>query len=63
MKTKDLTTKTPADLMKLVSAKREELRLFRFGGAGAKAKNVKEGRDIRREIARILTALNAQKKN
>ncbi|MEN9912762.1 MAG: hypothetical protein RLY66_170 [Candidatus Parcubacteria bacterium] len=62
-KTKDLTTKTPADLMKLVATKREELRLFRFGTAGAKTKNVKESRDIRREIARILTALSAQKKN
>ena len=61
MKTKDITTKTSADLMKLVAEKREALRVFRFGGAGAKAKNVKEGRAIRKDIARILTALNAQK--
>ncbi len=63
MKTKDLINKTPADLMKLVSTKREELRAARFGGAGAKAKNGKEGRNIRKEIARILTVLNAQKKS
>ena len=61
MKTADITTKTPADLMKLVAEKREALRLFRFGGAGAKAKNVREGRNIRKDIARILTALHAKK--
>lgn len=61
MKSKDLKTKTPADLAKLVSEKREALRAFRFGGAGAKTKNVREGRAIRKDIARILTALNSRK--
>jgi len=61
MKTTDITTKTPADLAKLVADKREELRVFRFGGAGAKTKNMKEGKMIRRNIAQILTALNAKK--
>ncbi|MEK7642109.1 MAG: 50S ribosomal protein L29 [Patescibacteria group bacterium] len=61
MKTKDITSKTVADLAKLAIEKREALRLFRFGGAGAKAKNVKEGRNIRKDIARILTAMNAKK--
>ena len=61
MKTTDFSTKTPADLTKLATDKREELRVYRFGGAGAKTKNVKEGRNIRKDIARIMTALNAQK--
>lgn len=61
MKTTDFSTKTPADLAKLATDKREELRAYRFGGAGAKTKNVKEGRNIRKDIARIMTALNAQK--
>jgi len=61
MKMKDITTKTSADLAKLVSDKREALRVFRFGAAGAKTKNVKEGRAIRKDIARIMTALNAKK--
>ncbi len=61
MKMKDITTKTPADLAKLASEKREALRVFRFGTAGAKTKNVKEGRAIRKDVARILTALNAKK--
>ena len=55
---KDIAHKTPADLAKLVADKQEALRVFRFGTTGAKAKNVKESRTIRRDIARILTALN-----
>src|SRR5438094_117539 len=50
-----------ADLGKMLGEKRETLRVFRFGGAGAKAKNVKEGRALRRDIARILTKLNSMK--
>ncbi len=61
MKNKDISNKTPSDLTKLITEKREALRVFRFGSAGAKAKNVKEGRAIRKDIARILTALNVSK--
>jgi len=59
MKTKEITNKTPADLAKMLSEKREALRVFRFGAAGAKSKNVREGRVIRKDIARIMTILNA----
>ena len=59
MEFKDIKTKTPADLAKLVAEKREALRAFRFGGAGAKTKNVREGRALRKDVARILTALNS----
>lgn len=62
MKMKDITTKTPGELTKLITEKREALRLFRFGAAGAKTKNVKEGRTIRKDIARMMTAIAAQKK-
>lgn len=61
LKMKDITNKTQADLTKMISEKRELLRLFRFGGAGAKTKNVKEGRTVRKDIARIMTAITAQK--
>jgi ribosomal protein L29 len=57
MKIKEISNKTVADLNKLVSERREALRIFRFGGAGAKAKNVKEGRAIRKDIARVLTII------
>ncbi|MGC9605290.1 MAG: 50S ribosomal protein L29 [Minisyncoccia bacterium] len=58
MKSKDIVNKTAADLLKMLSDKRETLRVFRFGAAGAKSKNVREGRAVRKDIARILTALN-----
>lgn len=58
MKMKDFKTKTVADLEKMLAEKREALRIFRFGAAGAKTKNVKEGRTTRKDIARIMTALS-----
>ncbi len=61
MKTKDIAGKTSSEINKLIAEKREELRVFRFGGAGAKVKNVKAGASIRRDIARLMTALSAQK--
>ncbi|MDQ2933212.1 MAG: 50S ribosomal protein L29 [bacterium] len=61
MKTKDISNKTAADLAKLIADKREALRVARFGGVGAKSKNVKESREIRKDIARIMTALTALK--
>ena len=62
MKKLDLKTKTAADMGKMLADKREALRVFRFGAAGAKTKNVKEGRAIRKDIARILTAVNDKTK-
>ncbi|MDB5239263.1 MAG: Ribosomal protein [Candidatus Parcubacteria bacterium] len=61
MKMKEITTKTSTDLQKMLGDKREALRVFRFGAAGAKSKNVREGRAIRKDIARMLTAMTAQK--
>lgn len=57
MKTKDIVTKNSAELRELLKQKREALRVFRFGIAGSQSRNVKEGRNLRKEIARILTAL------
>ena len=53
--------KSDKDLQGQLEAKRKSLRLFRFGVAGSKSKNVKEGRTLRRDIARILTEINARK--
>jgi ribosomal protein L29 len=47
------------ELNKVVSDKREELRVLRFGAAGSKNKNVKAARTLRREVARALTARNS----
>ncbi|HEY6021503.1 MAG TPA: 50S ribosomal protein L29 [Candidatus Paceibacterota bacterium] len=54
----DYKTHSPAELNKLVSDKREELRALRFSVAGSKNKDVKLASKIRKEIARALTALN-----
>lgn len=40
-----------------VNDMREKLRNFRFGGAGSRSKNVREGRNLRRDIARALTSI------
>ena len=46
------------ELQKTLGTLREKLQAFRFATAGSKAKNVKEGKSIRKDIARTLTALN-----
>lgn len=61
MKSKEISNKTKADLAKLLGEKKEALRVFRFGAAGAKNKNVKAGRALRKDIARVLTAINQNK--
>jgi len=48
------------DIQKLLDEKREALRVFRFGSAGSKTRNVKEGRLVRRDIARLLTEKNSR---
>jgi len=54
---KNLENKTEKDLQKILVEKRETLRSFRFGSSGSKTKNVKEGNNTRKDIARILTEL------
>lgn len=56
----DFSTNTVQDLEKLVATKREELRALRFSVAGSKNRNVKAAATLRKEIARVLTALNAK---
>ena len=51
------------ELQQLVAQKREALRAFRFGGAGSRTRNVREGRNLRKEIARILTELRSRERN
>ncbi len=58
---KEYKNKTPQELNKLILEKKEILRHFRFGSAGAKAKNVKIGSTTKKEIARIMTELSIQR--
>jgi len=48
------------ELHKHIADKREALRVFRFGGAGSRTRNTREGRNLRKEIARILTEIRAR---
>lgn len=57
----DYHKKTVEDLEKLLKEKREALRAFRFGISGSKVRNVKEGRNLRKETARILTQLRSKR--
>jgi len=48
-------------LVKMLGEKREALKNFRFGVSGAKVKDVKRSRVLKRDIARILTKMNTAK--
>lgn len=56
----DFKTTGTEELMKMIAEKREMLRAFRFGGAGSRTRNVREGRGIRKDIARLLTEVNSR---
>ncbi|MCX6735832.1 MAG: 50S ribosomal protein L29 [Candidatus Parcubacteria bacterium] len=57
----EIKTKSDQDLTKDLTEKREGLRGMRFNIAGSKIKNVKEQKGRKKEIARILTELNARR--
>lgn len=56
----DITKTSEKELQKQLREKRNALREIRFGMAGSKARNVHEARNIRHEVAAILTELNAR---
>lgn len=58
MKKNDIKNMNKEDLNKKLVEFRNELQAFSFGTTAGKSKNVKSGRDLKRNIARILTSLN-----
>lgn len=52
--------KSKEDLLKSLGEKRSSLRELRFGTAGSKQKDVKGERNLKKDIARVLTALNTK---
>lgn len=58
----DLTKKKDTELLKDLAAAQNKVQQFRFGMSGSRTRNVKEGRDLKKHIARILTELNARTK-
>ena len=61
MKFDELRQKTEAELNKLLKDLRETLRQIRFKTASNKLKNVREVRQTKKDIARILTLLKQKK--
>lgn len=65
MKAKDLRKISEKELQKMLGEEREKLLKLRFDLAAGKLKNVREIRERKKNIAKILTILNeknAQKK-
>lgn len=57
----DIKKKSAPDLVKHLEEKREDLRAIRFDLAGTKTKNTMSRKELRKEVARTLTELNARK--
>jgi ribosomal protein L29 len=55
---KDLIKKTEKELSQMLKDKREALRIFNFALSGGKTRNLKEGANLKKEIAQIMTVLN-----
>jgi ribosomal protein L29 len=60
MTVKVLEKKSDKDLMKDLQKKRNELREIRFGMSGAKAQKPHASKQLRREVAQILTELHGR---
>jgi ribosomal protein L29 len=58
---KDLNKKSKEELEKMQDDMVVSLRNFRFGLAGSKSRNVKEGKNLKKDIARVKTALKQSK--
>lgn len=58
---KEIKEKKIDELLKSLYEKREALRAIRSNVGGSKVKNVKEQSGLKKDIARILTEVNARK--
>ncbi len=61
MKIKEIREKNVEELKKLLSEKREAVRKLRFDVAAKQVKDIREMRNSKRDIARILTILKETK--
>ena len=55
----DVQKKSTKELNKMLTEKREDLRKLRFGLGGSTKTDTKSARELKRDIARIMTELNA----
>lgn len=58
----DLQLKSASELHEVLQEKREELRTLRFSVSENQLKNVRGIRDVKRDIARIISVLNVKGK-
>lgn len=58
MKMKEIKNKNEKELKAMLAEKTLALRSFRFAVAGSNTRNVKEGKALKRDIARVQTLLN-----
>ena len=63
MKIAELKSKTPAELKEMSASLKKELFNLRFQTVTGEMTNTSRFREVRREIARIKTALTAANKN
>jgi len=61
LKIKDLKNKGGTELAELLSEEREKLLTLKMRARESKVKNVKEAKEIRKNIARMLTILKINK--
>ncbi|WKZ24417.1 MAG: 50S ribosomal protein L29 [Patescibacteria group bacterium] len=61
MELQDLRKKELSDLHKLLGEKREDLRRLRFKDANKQLKDVREVRELRLLVARLLTVINEKR--
>ena len=61
MKTKELKLKSENELQHLLAESREKMREMRFKISQRQLKNIREAREIKKTIARILTLLKEKK--
>jgi ribosomal protein L29 len=57
----DIRKDTDKELEKRLAEARAKVRAFRFDVTGSKAKNVKDGANAKKVVARILTELRSRK--
>ena len=63
MKSNELKKLSDKELMKLLDEKQKAVRQFRFDITGSKVKNLKEGGNTKKDVARILTELSLRGAN
>ena len=61
MEIKEIKNKAVGELQKILADKRDKLRELRFKDAAKQLKNVREIRMVKKDIAQVLTLINANK--